>query len=325
MMRVAAVIPNYNGAHHLGPLFDDIAAQTRPFDAVLLADNGSTDGSASLAESRGAVVLRFGANLGFARAGNAGVQAAADADLVAVLNNDVRLSPNWLERMLAGLPDSAAYGCGKVFSALEPGLLDGTYDTVCRGGTALRSGSRRSDGPFWSESKPITFAPFTAVVIRRGVFLSVGGLDEEFGSYLEDVDFGLRCGSEGHSGHYIPDAVAWHIGSATRGIWHPRTVCQIARNQLLLVARHYPPEVLREFGWPIAVSQILWGLVALRHGRAGAWLRGKWLGVREFRRYRRRGSPAVRVILSESENEIRRIQAASGYDWYWRLYFALVR
>ncbi len=325
MTHVAAVIPNYNGRRHLGSLFDDIAAQTRPFDSVLLVDNASADDSAAYAESRGARVLRFPANVGFAPAVNAGVRAADSADLVAVLNNDLRLAPTWLGRLLSGLPPGAAHACGKVLSAADPSRIDGTFDLLSRGATALRSGAAHPDSPLWSEPRDVVFAPFTAVLVRRDIFLRLGGLDEAFGSYLEDVEFGLRCGSEGHTGRYVPEAVSWHIGSATRGSWHAETVRQIARNQVLIVARHYPPDVLREFGWPIALAQLLWGLVAFRHGRAGAWLKGKWQGIREFRRYRRRGSPSIRIVLSESEREIRRIQAATGRDWYWRVYFALIR
>jgi GT2 family glycosyltransferase len=322
---VAAVIPNYNGRRHLEPLLDDLFAQTRPFERVLVVDNGSSDGSAAYVESRGALAVRLPHNLGFAVAVNAGARAAESADLIAVLNNDLRLAPDWLERMVACLPAPAAFACGKIFSAAEPSLLDGTWDLLSRGGTALRSGAARPDSPVFSEPRDITFAPFTAILLRRDVFLALGGLDEAFGSYLEDVEFGLRCGSEGHTGAYIPQAVCWHVGSATRGVWHPRTVRQMARNQLLLVARHYPPDLLRDFGWPIALAQGLWGVVALRHGRLGAWLAGKWQGLREFRRYRRNGSPAVRQVLISSEAEIRAVQQAAGYDWYWRLYFALVR
>ena len=53
-------------------------------------------------------------------------------------------------------------------------------------------------------------------------------LDERFESYLEDVDFGLRCAEAGLSGLYVPDAVAYHQGSATLGRWHPETVRKIA-------------------------------------------------------------------------------------------------
>ena len=122
---------------------------------------------------------------------------------------------------------------------------------------------------------------------------------------------------------YVPDALATHIGSATLGRWHPETVRRIARNQLLHVAKHYPHNWVRQFGWPVLVAQILWGLVALRHGRGFAWLRGKLDGMRSFRSMRRPGLPALSGILEQSEGEILALQRQTGFDIYWKLYFAL--
>ncbi|MBC8167622.1 MAG: hypothetical protein H7Y20_17355, partial [Bryobacteraceae bacterium] len=142
-----------------------------------------------------------------------------------------------------------------------------------------------------------------------------------FGSYLEDVDFGLRCASKGYTGRYVPDAVSWHVGSATLGRWNAETVRQIAKNQLLLIARHYPPALIQEFAFQIALSHMLWGFVALRHGGGAAWIRGKLEGLRTFRQLRKPGSPNVRAIVTQSEEEIRQYQNGPESDWYWRAYF----
>ena len=74
--------------------------------------------------------------------------------------------------------------------------------------------------PLWNQPRTIQLAPFTAAVFRAGVFERVGFLDERFESYLEDVDFGLRCAEAGLGGLYVPEAVAYHQGSATLGRWH---------------------------------------------------------------------------------------------------------
>src|SRR5579863_9596109 len=99
--EVAAVIPHWNRADLLGALLENLKLQTRPFDDVVVADNGSTDDSAALAERAGARVLRLGRNLGFAAAVNRGVMETR-ADWVAILNNDVTLAPDWLEILLTG-------------------------------------------------------------------------------------------------------------------------------------------------------------------------------------------------------------------------------
>ena len=96
-MKVAAVIPHWNRAALLRTLLENLKVQTRRFDEVVVVDNGSTDGSADLAEQAGARVIRLDRNYGFAVAVNRGI-AATDADWVAILNNDVTLDPAWLER-----------------------------------------------------------------------------------------------------------------------------------------------------------------------------------------------------------------------------------
>ncbi len=322
-MHVAAVIPNWNGAHLLRRLFPTLTAQVRRFDSVIVVDNGSSDDSVDLSERFGARVVKFSANHGFAAAVNAGF-ATTDAAAVAVLNNDVELSPTWLDVLLGRLSnETVAFVCGKTVMASDPAILDGAFDAVSRAGCALRCGSGRPDGRYWSAARSIHFAPFTAVLVRASCFRSVGGLDESFESYLEDVDFGLRCASLGYSGVYEPAATALHVGSATLGHWNARTVRNIARNQVLLLARHYDSGMLRRFGWSIAVGQILWGLVAIRHGAATAWIAGKIEGVRRFRSSRLSGNPQLIPIIEESERTIRDVQTKTGEDLYWQLYFAL--
>jgi hypothetical protein len=123
--------------------------------------------------------------------------------------------------------------------------------------------------------------------------------------------------------------VAYHQGSATLGRWHQETVRKIARNQLLIVAKHYPPNWVLRYGWPVFIAQALWGFVALRHGALVSYLAGKVEGLRQFRETRGErcaGVPAAAAlseILEQSERQIREIQQSTGFDWYWRLYFAL--
>ena len=150
--------------------------QSRPFDSILIVDNGSTDDSLVVCEEFAAEVIRFQINRGFAAAVNAGV-AAADADTVAILNNDVELDPGWLERLSEHfVDDTVAFATGKSVAASSPDMVDGTYDAVSRGGTALRCGAGRPDGPFWNSSRRIQIAPFTALIIREIGLRTAGGI-----------------------------------------------------------------------------------------------------------------------------------------------------
>jgi GT2 family glycosyltransferase len=326
---ITVIVPNWNRRDLLERTLADLRAQTCPAAEIVVVDNGSVDGSVELAKEKGARTIALERNAGFSGAVNRGVREAR-TEFVAVVNNDVRPAPDWLERLCGAFEDRHAYfATGKLLDEASPERIDGTFDLLSRAACPWRAGSGRPDGPVWSWRRRIRLAPFTATLFRAVLFEKVGLLDERFESYLEDVDFGLRCALAGYAGVYEPAAVARHRGSATLGRWHPDTVRRLARNQVLLAAKHYPARCLLRFGWPLLVGQALWGAVAVRHGRGLAYLRGKLAGAAEFRRARkesagrRADSGIVLAVLRESEREIHDYQRQTGFDPYWRCYFAL--
>jgi GT2 family glycosyltransferase len=326
-MTISAVIPILNGREWLETLLGSLDAQTLPASEVLAVDNGSTDGAPDLARRRGARVVEMGRNAGFAAAVNRGIRESR-GEWIAALNSDVELAPDYFAKLTAAASARDAwFATGKILKAGTTDRLDGSFDLMCRGGAAWRAGNGRADQPVFSEERPIRSAPWTAALFRAELFRRIGLLEESFESYLEDVDFGMRCALEGLAGVYEPAAAAWHRGSATLGAWHPETVRRMARNQVWLVARHYPEPVPPRYWWPIFAAQGLWGLVALRHGAGFAWLRGKWQGLRRFPEARERiargDAGRLRELLRENEAAIRQMQTACGYDLYWRLYFLL--
>ena len=305
---ISAIVPVWNGREYLGRLLDSLEAQTRRADEVLAIDNGSTDGADALARDRGARVVAMGRNAGFAAAVNRGIREAR-GDWLAILNSDVELAPDYFEKLMDA---KAPFATGKLLG--PGGTLDGTFDLTARGATTWRAGAGMPDGPPFDCERETVSPPFTAVLVRADVFRSVGLLDESFESYLEDAEFGLRCAARGITGRYIPQARAMHLGSASLGRWHPEIVRRIARNQLLLVSRHIPA---RNW-WPVAVGQLLWGGVALRHGCGIAWLRGKVEGMHRFR-FGPNSPELLELSLRSNERFIR----AASRDTYWRLYFLL--
>ncbi len=324
---VTVIVPAWNRRELLERLLCGLRAQTRTAAEVLVVDDGSHDGSAELAESLGARAIRMGLHGGFAKAVNRGIRESR-TPLVAIVNNDVELAADWLEKLLAGLEEGVWFATGRILQAANPARIDATYDALCRGGTAWRVGHACPDGPPFRAGREIRSAPFTAALFRAALFEKAGLLDERFESYLEDVDFGLRCALAGCAGRYVPEALAWHAGSATLGRWHPETTRRIARNQVFLIAKHYDRRMLPGYAWPIIVAQALWGLVALGHGRGWSWLRGKVEGLRRFveltePRPSGRGLPTIAQILRDGEQEIRRVQRECGRDLYWTLYFLL--
>jgi hypothetical protein len=322
-MKVAAVIPHWNRAELLSTALKSLALQTRCFDDVIVIDNGSTDESARVARESGARFFPLGRNTGFAWAVNRGIE-EAQADWIAILNNDVTLDSGWLQNLLHAAEESkASFAAGKILSAADPSMIDATFDELSRGACAWRCGAGRPDGPVWNEPRPIRIAPMTAALFRFDLFREIGPLDEVFESYLEDVDFGLRCSLRGFAGVYVPSAIAYHRGSATLGKWNSDTVRRISRNQVLLTAKHFGAQPR----FPILAGQLLWGLVALRHGRAFSYFRGKVEGLRQARTLgieKTRHSELQR-ILTQSEQTILSLQRQTGFDRYWRVYFCLSR
>jgi GT2 family glycosyltransferase len=315
-------VPVWNGRELLERLLASLAAQTLRADELIVVDNGSEDGAPDAARMAGARVIAMGRNAGFAAAVNRGIRESR-GEWIAVLNSDVELAPDYFEKLAAA---GAQFATGKILDRAT-GAIDGTFDAMARGGTAWRVGSGRVDGPVFSKMQAIWSAPWTAALFRAELFQKIGLLEESFESYLEDIDFGLRCARAGLPGLYVPEAVAWHRGSATLGRWHPDTVRRIARNQMFLLARHYPTRLLLRWGWKILLAQALWGAVAARHGAGMAWTRGKVQGLRRFAAERRQFvnfEPGVlELTLCSNERLIREVQQATGFDSYWKLYFLL--
>ena len=148
----------------------------------------------------------MGENAGFARAVNAGWRAAS-SEWIAILNSDVELAPDWAERLIAGAGD-AGFATGLILNASNRDAIDGTYDLMSRAACAWRAGygeaSRREPSPSRSRQSPSRLAPPAFFAAKS--CLRMNGFDESFGSYLEDVDLGLRCLREGISGAFVPDA-----------------------------------------------------------------------------------------------------------------------
>jgi GT2 family glycosyltransferase len=324
-LDVTVIVPNYNGAERLDRLLATVAGQTAQPAAVLVVDNASTDRSVEAACRWGAEVVSLPANHGFARAVNEGILRARTG-WVAIVNNDVTLSPDWLEILARQAEETKAwFATGRISSLADPALLDGTFDLLTRSGLAWRAGHGCTPSAALLQPRGIHFAPLTAALFRREVFSRAGMLEEDFESYLEDVDLGLRCAMEGLAGAYVPDAQAWHEGAATLGAWSPSMTRLLSRNQLLLIARHWPPLWRSGLFRPVLAGQLLWGVLALRRGVLFAWCRGKLEGLKKWKKHRKPSSPSARLlieVLHESERLLFSLEQPES-SRFWRVYFRL--
>src|SRR5581483_4238689 len=217
MSSVSAIVPTWNRADLLRSILANLTSQSRVPDQIIVVDNGSTDATQLVARKFGVDLVVFPENRGFAVAVNEGIRRAS-GDWVLIVNNDVVLEPDWLERLIGTAErENAPFAVGKLLRPNDLSEIDGSWDLVSRAAYAWRCGYGKRDGVIWSTSRRISFAPMTAALFRRSVFERIGVLETRFESYYEDVDFGVRCALAGLHGIYEPAAVALHMSKTTLG------------------------------------------------------------------------------------------------------------
>jgi GT2 family glycosyltransferase len=318
-MNVALLIPSYRGAAHLRTLLPTVLEQTLQPAEIWIGDEDDA-GTREAAVDHGAFYLRLERNDGFAATVNR-LAEASRAPYIAVLNNDVRLHPQWLEKLHPHLA-THPFATGKL-RAWDGGTLDGSWDLLSLSGFPLRCGHGKRDAEFYSRRREISFAPWTAILMRREYFEAMGGLDESFGSFYEDVDFGLRSCAKGYRGAYEPAAECWHRGSATFGAKAARQVELSARNQLLLLAKHGGGRWIERWPAEFWVGQGLSLAAAARHGQLRAALRGKRAGWRALRETSSKWSEDMAQALEAMQGEVFEASQQGGADPFWRYYWAL--
>lgn len=248
MTAVAVIVVNFNSGARIGKVLAALERQTFTDFETVVFDNGSTDGSAN-----GLVCTKFplrtilnGANIGFA-AGNNRAVGLVDAEWVAFLNPDAYPEPDWLEQLLAAArrhPYADAFGSTQV-DAADPTRLDGAGDAYHAFGVPYR-------GHFgWPVSKlppegECFAACAAAAMYRRRTFLELGGFDESFFCYGEDVDLGFRLRLAGGRTIQAAAARVAHEGSGVTGRRSDFTVFHGHRNRIWTFVKDMPAAVF----WP---------------------------------------------------------------------------
>jgi N-acetylglucosaminyl-diphospho-decaprenol L-rhamnosyltransferase len=237
---VAVVIVNYNGEHLLPECLAALAAQTRAPAEIVVADNGSQDASLTLLRERhpDVRVLELGHNHGFAGGANRGVRATG-APWVCVLNSDATPAPDWLARLMAAPRDARTWALGSVLVSAATGRIESAGDQYDPRGFAYKLMRGRSLAELPSTPYPVFAAPGAAPVFRRDVFDALGGYEERFFLYYEDVDLAFRAVLAGYHALLVPDARVVHrLGATTRSLARARFY--VARNSVWCAVRCLP-------------------------------------------------------------------------------------
>ncbi len=255
---LSVIIVNYNSGDRLRRCLQHLGRQTFTDFDVIVIDNASSD--RSLDEALGVApaslrlrTIRSGENLGFA-AGNNVAAREASGEWLAFLNPDAYAEPGWLSALVAAsgrYPWADAFGSSQL-KAEDPAIIDGAGDVVHVLGVPYR-------GHFgWPVEKlPADgecFAPCAAAAMyRRRTFLDLGGFEERFFCYGEDVDLGFRLRLAGGRSVQVNAARVLHEGSGVTGRYSDFTVYHGNRNRIWMTYRNMPGPLY----WPLTPFRLL--------------------------------------------------------------------
>ncbi len=266
---------------------------------VIVIDNGSTDDSAAriVAECPEAELHQMSSNLGYAKGANAGLKMALEhhPDFIFFLNNDAVIAEQCASRLIEALQRTP--GCGLAgpkilyYDSNNIWFAGGSYNRFL--GYSKHPGMDQLDDGGGTEG-PCDFITGCALMVRRELIERIGGFDEDFNMYAEDIEFGFRARAAGAGSLYVPGAMVRHKVSSSLGvpgsnIMTPQRSYLYARNMILLVLKRVPwPERYTCFLGQFIISLPYYsGMIAIQKVRGGlmAYYRGigsalKWAARR---------------------------------------------
>jgi N-acetylglucosaminyl-diphospho-decaprenol L-rhamnosyltransferase len=243
---VHAVVLTWNGAH----LLPGCLAALRRQDArarlhLVVVDNASSDGTADLLAREFPEVehLRLAENAGYGRANNQAMRRALDAgaEFVALINNDVEVSPDWLRRLLeaaAAHPEAGLFTGTLLFRGEE--VVNSTGLVIDAFGRARDRDFRLPAAELERADGPVEGVSGGAALLRTSMLREIGLFDPAYFAYYEDVDLSLRAERAGYRSWYVRGATARHRFGATFGPGSPAQRYLLGVGHLRTLARHQP-------------------------------------------------------------------------------------
>lgn len=241
---VSAIVVNWNGGTMLRDALASLFAQTWPALEVILVDNASSDGSAEQAErcfSDKLVVIRNAKNEGFAGGNNAGFR-AAKGEWVFLLNSDAVCDPDVIAELMqfaADKPDVGQLAC-RVVREDQPNFFDSTGLLLYPDGVCRSRGWQEKNLGQYDRAEEVLAPHGCACALRKAMLDRVGGFDEDFFCYLEDLDLGVRAQLAGWKCWYVPSTRVRHKKSATAGNYSVFKAYHVERNRLYCLWKWMP-------------------------------------------------------------------------------------
>lgn len=246
-MKVSVVTPNYNGKDFLYAYFESLIKNSNEIGEVIIVDNGSTDGSQEFIRNYREkvdfpiVLIENSQNLGFAEAVNQGISKARH-DYVFSLNNDAVVEKSAILELLNLLnTDERIFSASsKMVQFNNHELIDDAGDDYTLLAYTKKRGNNQNLNKFIEVSEVFSSCA-GAALYRKDLLEELGGFDSEFFAYMEDVDLGYRARINGYKNLFCPNAVVYHIGSATTGSQYNEFKVRLAaRNNVWVVYKNLP-------------------------------------------------------------------------------------
>jgi GT2 family glycosyltransferase len=240
---ISVIIANLNGAAYLRGCLSSLAGQSfRDFE-VIVVDNGSTDDSLRLIgrEFPGVRVIALASNTGFARGNNIGIEAST-AKYIATLNNDTIADREWLKSLFDAAEADERVGmvASKILLGQEGRVMDSAGMLLYPDGMTRQRGRGETDDGRFDELKEVLFPSACAALYRRAMLDETGLFDEDFFSYCEDADLGLRGRLAGWEAVFAPLAVVRHLYSGTAGKYSAFKAFHVERNRFSVLLKDLP-------------------------------------------------------------------------------------
>ena len=256
-MKTAVVILNWNGEMFLKQFLPSVITHTDlSVNEIVVADNGSTDGSLQLLKEQFPEVktILLDQNYGFAGGYNKAL-AQIDAEYYLLLNSDVEVTPGWLDvlttymdkhpKTAACQPKIRAFHNKEYFehAGAAGGFIDRYGFPYCRGRIF---GTTEKDLGQYDEVSEIFWATGACLMIRSEIFKKTGGFDDAFFAHMEEIDLCWRINSRGFKIVCVPQSVVYHVGGGTLNTEHPRKTYLNFRNNLLMLYKNVPQAQLNK-------------------------------------------------------------------------------
>ena len=244
-MKVSVVTPNYNGVKFLNTFLNSLNNDSEYIDEVIIIDNGSSDDSLNYLKSHEfdfpLVLVENNENIGFAPAVNQGIKKARN-ELIFSINNDTEVKEGSIKALidLITSEDDIFSVQAKMLQYNNKELIDDVGDEYNLLAWTKKTGENHPSEDY-EEVKEIFSSCAGAAMYKKSVLEEIGLFDDNFFAYMEDVDLAIRSRIYGYRNLLCPDAIVYHIGSATSGSrYNEFKVRLAARNNVWVVYKNIP-------------------------------------------------------------------------------------